>query len=184
MFYKNILETVPIYMYGILSLFSGVVIYNELLYVSFNTIYTSLPVIWFATMDLEYPKVVHNRTPRLYRIGMEDRYFNDWVFWRWIFYAIWQSSLMLFLAYYALEGSSPSDTGFYGGIWVPGELVYGALVIVSNMKIVISSYRINFGLVVLVLLSVYLYILSYFLISFSITLSDEYGTFYMMMSAP
>lgn len=89
MFYKNILETVPIYMYGILSLFSGVVIYNELLYVSFNTIYTSLPVIWFATMDLEYPKAVHVRTPRLYRIGMDDRDFNDWVFWRWIFYAIW-----------------------------------------------------------------------------------------------
>lgn len=67
---------------------------------------------------------------------------------------------------------------------MPGSLVYGALVIVSNMKIMISSYRINIGLVVLVLLSVLLYILSYVFISAGLVLSDEYGTFYMMMAAP
>ncbi len=56
MFYKNILETVPIYMFGCVSVFSGLVIYNGVLYITFNLFFTSLPIIWFATFDYEYPK--------------------------------------------------------------------------------------------------------------------------------
>ena len=58
MFYKNILEVVPIFMFGCLSLFSGTFIYSSILYISFNTFYTALPIIWFATNDYEYPKDV------------------------------------------------------------------------------------------------------------------------------
>ena len=89
MFYKNILETIPIFMYGFVSLFTGVVIYNASLYVLFNLCFTSLPIIWFATCDFEYPKHVIIKRPRLYRIGIENVYFNKSVFWRWIFYAFW-----------------------------------------------------------------------------------------------
>lgn len=60
-----------------------------MLYVSFNLFFTALPIIWFATMDYEYQKSVIVRRPRLYRIGLNDVYFNKWVFWRWIFYAFW-----------------------------------------------------------------------------------------------
>ena len=70
MFYKNILETVPIFMFGSLSLFTGTQIYNGILYVSFNLFFTSLPIIWFSTMDYEYPKHIIVKRPRLYRIGL------------------------------------------------------------------------------------------------------------------
>lgn len=89
MFYKNILETVPVFMFGTLSLFTGTQIYNSFLYVSFNVFFTSWPVIWFATFDYEYTKAVLLRRPRLYRIGLENIYFNKLTFWRWIFYAFW-----------------------------------------------------------------------------------------------
>ena len=56
MFYKNMIETVPIFMFGTLSKFSGTLIYNSALYASYNTFFTALPIIWFATFDLEYPK--------------------------------------------------------------------------------------------------------------------------------
>ena len=70
MFYKNILETVPIFMFGAVSLFTGTQIYNSLLYVMFNLCFTALPIIWFSTMDYEYPKDIIVRRPRLYRIGL------------------------------------------------------------------------------------------------------------------
>lgn len=107
MFYKNILETVPVFMYGILSTFSGTQIYNSFLYVSFNVFFTALPVIWFATFDYEYSKDVLVRRPRLYRIGLDNIYFSKWSFWRWIIYAVWQSTFILFLAYYTLD--SPNE---------------------------------------------------------------------------
>ena len=56
MFYKNIMLAVPVFMYGIYSVFSGTMIYSALLYSAYNTFYTAAPIIWFATEDFEYPK--------------------------------------------------------------------------------------------------------------------------------
>ena len=89
MFYKNILETIPIYMFGLISQFSGLVIYDPIMYSIFNLCFTSWPVIIYATMDYEYPKEFIVRRPRLYHIGLENIYFSKWVFWRWVFYAFW-----------------------------------------------------------------------------------------------
>ena len=89
MFYKNILETTPIYVFGCLSLFSGVLIYDSVMYATFNTFYTSVPILFYATFDYEYPKEILAQRPRLYRIGLEDLHFNKWVFWRWAFYGVW-----------------------------------------------------------------------------------------------
>lgn len=181
MFYKNILETIPIYMFGFLSLFSGTVIYNDLLYVSFNLFFTSLPVIWFATFDYEYPKKVIVQRPRLYRIGLQNIYFNKWVFWRWVLYGFWQSTLILYLGYYALEGFSPSEDGMYGGIWAAGEFVFGTIVIVSNMKIMISSYLVSGFMLFFVIGSVLFYLLCYVIISAGLVSSSEYGTLHILV---
>lgn len=71
-----------------------------------------------------------------------------------------------------------------GGLFVAGEFVFGTIVIVSNMKILISSYLISFYLLFFVLGSTLFYILCYTIISSSLVMSNEYGTFYMLMSAP
>ncbi len=140
MFYKNILETVPIYMYGCLSLFSGFVLYNSVLYISFNVFYTFLPVIWFASWDYEYEKELLAYRPRFYKIGLENSKFNGWTFTRWVFYAFWQATLIVFLAYETLEGFSPNYYGKHGGIYMAGNFVFATLVIVANMKVLISSF--------------------------------------------
>ena len=58
MFYKNVFEVMPIWMYGWLSTFSGTPIYATVLYQCYNTVFTSWPIIWFATYDFEYSKRV------------------------------------------------------------------------------------------------------------------------------
>ena len=106
------------------------------------------------------------------------------MFWRWIFYAFWQGSLILFAAYYVLDRYASDEEGRFGGIWVSGEMVFGTIVIVSNMKILISSYQISFVMIFFIAASVLLYILFYTTISGGVVSSNEYGTFYMLMSAP
>ena len=157
MFYKNILETTPIYVFGCLSLFSGTQIYDAIMYATFNTIYTFVPIIFFAIFDYEYDKKVLARSPSLYHIGIENLHFNKWVFWRWAFYGVWQSTLITFLVYYTLEHNSADRDGKVGGIWASGNLIYMMLVIVSNMKIIISSYRINYCNIFWVVLSTVVY---------------------------
>jgi len=56
MFYKNVFYVIPIWMYGWVSFFSGVTIYSNILYSCYNLIFTSLPIIWFATFDWEHDK--------------------------------------------------------------------------------------------------------------------------------
>ena len=113
---------------------------------------------------------------------MANIYFNSLVFWRWIFYGLWQSTLILFLAFFLTNFESPDQTGMYAGIWVSGEFVYMMIVIVANVKILVSSYLINIGILVSIIASILLYIFSYSMISGVFVLSKEYGTMYMMFS--
>ena len=180
MFYKNILETTPIFMYAFVNLFSGVLIYDSIMYSTFNTVYTALPIMFFATFDYEYEKEVIVKRPRLYKIGLNDLHFNKWIFWRWAFYGFWQSSLIMFVSYYTLEYHSPNDDGKYGGFWIPSNLTFGMLVIVSNMKILVSSYRINWVILFLTFGSTAMYFVIYTLQSNTGPKSEQYGTLDML----
>ena len=85
-FYKNILETAPIFYFGIFSIFSGSMIYHLFLYNMFNPVFTSLPVIWFSTMDFEHSKEKLLSDPKLYKYGIRNLHFNGKIFARWISY--------------------------------------------------------------------------------------------------
>ena len=49
--------------FGLVSGYSGITIYDVLLYELFNTIYTALPIIFYATLDKEYPSKVLMKHP-------------------------------------------------------------------------------------------------------------------------
>jgi len=83
-----------------------------------------------------------------------------------------------------LDRNSCDEDGMFGGLWVSGNLTFGTIVIVSNMKILISSFQVSIFNVFLVMASTLVYILFYTTISNGITISNDFGTFYMLMSAP
>ena len=89
MFYKNVFIAFPIWIYGFVSFFSGTTLYDVFLYNTYNTIFTSMPIIWFSVMDWQHSKQHLLDNPREYRIGLDNRFFNNTVFWRWFFYAFW-----------------------------------------------------------------------------------------------
>lgn len=37
---------------------------------------------------------------------MEDVFFNQWVFWRWFGYAVWQGTLLIALTFVAMNGNT------------------------------------------------------------------------------
>ena len=62
--------------------------------------------------------------------------------------------------------------------------MFGCLVIMSNIKVLISSYLFSFWQLFLCIGSTLFYIICYWVISGGITISDQFGSFYMLMSAP
>ena len=76
---------------------------------------------------------------------------------------------------------SPDEGGMFGGIWMAGEFVFATIVIVANMKIMISSYLVSGWMLFFVIGSTLFYVLVYVLISFLSTNSQEFGTLQMML---
>ena len=54
-FYKNIVYTTPLLLYGIISQWSGQTIYDMYLLTFFNVFFTFWPIVLFSFFDLELP---------------------------------------------------------------------------------------------------------------------------------
>ena len=178
MYYKNILLVMPIWFYGFFSQFSGTQIYNLGLLSLYNVTFTSLPVIWFTTWDREYEREILLSRPRLYRIGLENRYFSKFMFGRWIFYATAQGLLMLAIVFLTLTSLSPNYEGHLGSIELGGSFVFTCIVIVVNIKILISSFEITFVAVLIISASIVSYIVCFWLITIYSPASNDYYIFY------
>jgi phospholipid-translocating ATPase len=105
MFYKNIILVIPIFVFGWFSRFSGTEIYNVIFLDFYNLALTAIPIIWFAVFDQEHEKETFLATPRLYKIGMDDVFFNTAAFWRWFFYAVWQGILLVYIVFFTFVGA-------------------------------------------------------------------------------
>jgi len=182
MFYKNVLLVMPIWFYGVLSRFSGTQIYNLQLYSAYNVIFTAVPVIWFTTWDKEYTREVLLKRPRLYRIGLENVYFNNSVFWRWFFYATWQGILMVMVIFETMTENSPNIDGMYSDLFAAGSYVFSCIVIVVNMKILISSFEVTLILLLLVIASIAIYFVAFWFITYYNPAADDFDVFYELMT--
>ena len=69
-------------------------------------------------------------------------------------------------------------------MWFAGAFVFTTLVIVSNMKILISSYLINGFMLFLVIGSVLFYFLCLWMISHFLTASQQFGALGMLARSP
>jgi len=70
MFFKNVLLVMPQFWYGISSVFSGQTFYEMWLYQSFNLLFTSVPIVWFALFDYEKTKEELISKPGQYYLGV------------------------------------------------------------------------------------------------------------------
>ena len=89
MFYKNVLLVFPIFFYGLMSVFSGQAIYEAYLYQTYNLVFTSWPIFYFALFDYEFTRETFLSDPTLYKVGLQNKFFSRFVFWRWVIYGIW-----------------------------------------------------------------------------------------------
>lgn len=142
LFYKNILYVLPIFYFGFLSEFSGTAIYDNYMYQTFNVFFTGCPIIWYCTFDWQQTKEILLSDPSHYRIGLKNKCFNKFNYWRWYIYAIWQSALILFLAFYTLEDSVSTFNGYtvYGSLMLDSTVIIQAIVVLVTVKLIISSH--------------------------------------------
>ena len=163
-FYKNILETAPLFYFGIWSNFSGTMMYHLLLYNMFNPLFTSVPIVWLSVMDFEHTREKLLSDPKLYKYGIRNLHFNVKIFAREIFYAF---SISFFVTYFALETfkKDSNENGQTGGYADTGAYIFCVIVMIANIKVLVSVFTIGAGIIFVILFSIAAYIAMQLLVS-------------------
>uniref|UniRef100_H3GLM7 Phospholipid-transporting ATPase n=1 Tax=Phytophthora ramorum TaxID=164328 RepID=H3GLM7_PHYRM len=75
-FYKNIVFTLPQFIYGTASVFSGQTFFCDLYITAYNVVFTALPVTVRAVMETDLLEAIAVKFPELYRFGAADMFFS------------------------------------------------------------------------------------------------------------
>ena len=154
MYYKNLLLNMPIMLYSLGSAFSGQIVYERVLIQVFNVIFTSWPILLYATMDTEFTRETLLANPSLYADGIAGKHFNNGIFLSWLFYSMAESTLMITVIFGATFCSLATfgDAGSTPGLWMDGWLIYACTVAVVSMRLLMDSHVINWLIIVFMLL--------------------------------
>ena len=152
-FYKNVLFVLPQFWFGTVSYFSGQTLYDPWIYQLFNIVFASFPIIWFGIYDQEIPDHDLEQNPQYYIQGIAGKLFHSIRFWKWVFYGILQGFFLFQLGYYTFTFES---SGRQQDLWSIGSMIYASIVIVVNLRIILSTNSHTYISSLLFFLSIFL----------------------------
>lgn len=139
-FYKNMVLVLPQFWFGMRSGFSGQNIYNVFIYQLYNIIFASMPIVIYGLLDKEYTGNFLTNQPTLYIPGIKKLLFNKIIFWKWILSGIVQAFIITLPCFYILDQNFTRLINNELGFWDCGMAIFGAVIVVTNLKIFIFSY--------------------------------------------
>ena len=161
-FFKNMVLVLPQFWFGFFNGFSGQNIYNPFLYQLYNIFHASIPIFLYGVLDKEYSGHFLMENPCLYYVGLKNKLFNSRNFWLWILFGVWQSFLLTFPTLYAMElNFIDKEDGYNFVFWGSGMVIYGAVIINTNLKVMIFSHTHSVFSTFIILLSILSFYLLY-----------------------
>lgn len=180
-FYKNLLLVLPQWWFGLLNGFSGIALYDPWLYQLYNTCFTAVPIILFATDDREFSIKALLANPRdYYRQGQLNRLFNYSNFLRNFAKGFFDAFIVFLFSAYVFENNTVNDRNAHPHMFflhATGMVSYGASIIVSTLRVYIASYSLSIIQSLTLAGSYLFYVLSYALYDRLFINPDSRGTF-------
>lgn len=102
-FYKNMIPTLTILYYIIVTGFSGTGMYDEMVISGYNLCFTSIPVIVFALMEQDVSCEESLNLPVMYTLGQDSELFNPRVFMLWMGEAVYSSLVCFIVPWYTMN---------------------------------------------------------------------------------
>ncbi|PBP15920.1 phospholipid-translocating P-type ATPase [Diplocarpon rosae] len=154
-FYKNIVWTFTIFWYQIYCSFDQTYLYDYTYILLFNLAFTSLPVIFMGVLDQDVSDKICLAVPQLYRRGIERLEWTQNKFWLYMVDGLYQSVILYWMAHLAF---SPGNSVTHNGLNVDDRVRFGvyiapAAIMVINLYILINTYRWDWLMLVLVIVS-------------------------------
>lgn len=143
--------------------------------------FTAIPIMFYALFDFEHEKKKFLEDPKLYEIGLKDQCFGIYIFWSWVIYAAIYAIILLF-ANYVVIANALNYYGSPSSFWASGSILYGAVVIVANLKL-FSKFNIYNGWSEFLLFgSIGTYFLVYWIENLIPSIHELYGVFDFSMT--
>lgn len=156
-FFKNWFHVASTVAFGGFTYFSGVMIFNVVLYELFNVIYSSWPIILWAVFDEEHSFKESTESPELYAPGITNAHFNQSRFLRSIGSAILFGVSSLLVIVNIMETEVLDSVGTIGGLRLSGSILLAVIIIIVNLKILVMTTGVKPLLLLMTLLSIAIY---------------------------
>ena len=160
-FYKNIIYSMPLVLFSMLSGYSGQTTYDIYLLQVYNVFFTCFPIIVFAVFDWELPKRELVAKPKMYAEGLREN-FLTWSKYFWALFEAIIHGFIIFVIGFMYFDQAVTQEGMTSDVRTDGNLIYASVVIAVTFRLLFDSYIINF----LVLFSATMSICAYFVFVF------------------
>ncbi|XP_018059116.1 PREDICTED: probable phospholipid-transporting ATPase IF [Atta colombica] len=186
-FYKNIVFITPQVLFGIHNGFSTQELYDGMFLMTFNLIFTSLPILMYGLLEQNYNAKKLMEHPYLYKLNKNNYLMSRFQFILWMFLGLWHACITYFTVF-AVTSINP--TYLYDntpvGHWVFSTCIFHIVTLLVNLQILLHSVYWTIPFVLSVLLSE--------LVFFVTTLGysdlnikydgDMYGVFQKLLQSP
>lgn len=174
MFFKNIMMTLVQFWFTADAAYSGQKFYPEAGSSVYNTVYTALLIVVYATFDRDVPYSHGLKFPSLYTPCSRREYFTRVVFWAWMLYALVASLIIYYFPLYGMLLYGGNSVG----LWNLGVICFTICVLVANLKVISISNLVTLLTIIIQLGSDGAWILVFHLISVEKKLYfDTFGAF-------
>ena len=142
-FYKNLVLVFTEIYFNYYAGFSGQIYFAEWLPTLYNSLWTSLTCLFaFSFEDDTYnPSIVYKCT-KLFKAGQRKKYFNVFVFWKWIILSGIHGFIIFFTCNLALKGAV-DQSGKTVEHWYISSVVFSCIIHLVLLKLVIETITIN-----------------------------------------
>jgi magnesium-transporting ATPase (P-type) len=138
-FYKNLTLQLCQLWYAWFNAVTGATIYDSLLLIMFNLIFSALPILAFAIFDRDVSVEASMAVPQLYILGQRSNHLNMRVFAGWIITGIWHSLVCFFVPCLAVTFASSFFIGAPPDYALLSYMVYTCVIVVITLKLGVES---------------------------------------------
>ncbi|OAJ43171.1 hypothetical protein BDEG_26551 [Batrachochytrium dendrobatidis JEL423] len=138
-FYKNIAFITVQWWFGFFNAWSAQVVMEEVFFISFNVVFTSLPPLAYAIYECDVDEDQIEKHPQLYREVRKGMYWNAYKIFSWFFTALLHSVFIFGSAYLTNFEGAVDINGKSTGYWVQCYLFSTPLLISVLVKLAVMT---------------------------------------------
>ncbi|CAD8142403.1 unnamed protein product [Paramecium pentaurelia] len=161
-FYKNLLIVLPHFWFSFYNGFSPLNLYDPWLYQFYNMFYTSVPIMVYAILDQQYSSKFLLQNPQLYQTNNKVTLLT---FFFWFCSGGIQSAIVIYAVFPSMVQTSIDKEGRILFLSSVGMAVFCYAIIIVNLKVFVFSYMNSIGSVLFIFGSIFMYLLTYMILS-------------------